>query len=346
MLDTGAVTRGSGSKNEDKERNIRKWFVDQDLIDGVILLPDNLFYNTPAAGVIIVLSKRKPAARKGQNRPAQCQRVSFRKGKPKNYLPEEDIHALALMFLKGEPVESELTVIDNNQAEDADYNLSPSRWVGQTADPEVGSIPTLIRTLKQISDEEARVTSDLLRLLHPLATLGAELFSRGLHGEPQKETDIGLLPESWEVVSLGSLGKVGNGSTPKKSIASYWEGGTYPWLTSAKVYERDIVAADQFVTERALAECHLPRIAPGAILIAITGQGKTLGHCAVLKTEATVSQHIAYVATDTERADPHSFAGISRRSTTTFVRLHQAAAARRRTHLRISPGTADSLSSD
>ena len=46
VLDTGAVTRGSGSRNEDRERNIRKWFVDHDLIDGVILLPDNLFYNT------------------------------------------------------------------------------------------------------------------------------------------------------------------------------------------------------------------------------------------------------------------------------------------------------------
>ena len=47
VLDTGAVTRGSGSRNEDRERNIRKWFVDQDLIDGVILLPDNCF-TTPA----------------------------------------------------------------------------------------------------------------------------------------------------------------------------------------------------------------------------------------------------------------------------------------------------------
>ena len=26
VLDTGAVTRGSGSKNEDRERNIRRWF--------------------------------------------------------------------------------------------------------------------------------------------------------------------------------------------------------------------------------------------------------------------------------------------------------------------------------
>ena len=73
VLDTGAVTRGSGSKNEDRERNIRKWFVDHDLIDGVILLPDNLFYNTSAAGIIIVLSKRKPAARRGKMVLAECQ---------------------------------------------------------------------------------------------------------------------------------------------------------------------------------------------------------------------------------------------------------------------------------
>ena len=66
VLDTGAVTRGSGAKHEDRERNIRKWFVDRDLIDGVILLPDNLFYNTSAAGVILVLSKRKLEARQGK----------------------------------------------------------------------------------------------------------------------------------------------------------------------------------------------------------------------------------------------------------------------------------------
>lgn len=130
------------------------------------------------------------------------------------------------------------------------------------------------------------------------------LFTRGLRGEAQKETEIGPLPESWDVVPLGSLGRVGNGSTPKKSVHEYWDGGDFPWLTSAKVYDRDIVAADQFVTSNALRECHLPQIEPGAILIAITGQGKTLGHCAVLRMRATVNQHIAYVATDLERAEP------------------------------------------
>ncbi|TDE84613.1 restriction endonuclease subunit S [Deinococcus sp. S9] len=131
-----------------------------------------------------------------------------------------------------------------------------------------------------------------------------ELFTRGLRGEPQKDTEIGPVPESWDVVPLGSLGKIGNGSTPKKTVAAYWSGGTFPWLTSAKVYDREIEVADQFVTDVALAECHLPRIQPGAVLMAITGQGKTLGHCAVLRIEASISQHIAYLQTNTERAEP------------------------------------------
>ncbi len=131
-----------------------------------------------------------------------------------------------------------------------------------------------------------------------------ELFTRGLRGEAQKETEIGSVPERWTAVPLEALGRVGNGSTPKKSVLEYWKDGTYPWLTSAKVYDREIVEADQFVTEKALRECHLPRIGPGAILIAITGQGKTLGHCAVLRMHATINQHIAYIATDLSRADP------------------------------------------
>lgn len=44
VLDTGAVSRGSGSKQTSRERDIRKKFVENDLIESVILLPENLFY--------------------------------------------------------------------------------------------------------------------------------------------------------------------------------------------------------------------------------------------------------------------------------------------------------------
>ena len=170
VLDTGAVTRGSGSKNQDRERNIRKWFVDNDLIDGVILLPDNLFYNTSAAGVIVVLSKRKPEARKGKIVLVNANRRVL-KGRPKNYIPDEDIRPIATAFLKGEAIDGEVAVITTEQAQEADYNLSPSRWVGQTDETELQSIQSLLDELQELNNRDAELSSDLIKILAPLATV-------------------------------------------------------------------------------------------------------------------------------------------------------------------------------
>ncbi|CUA91211.1 Type I restriction-modification system, DNA methylase subunit [Chelatococcus sambhunathii] len=164
VLDTGAVTRGSGSRNENKERNIRKWFVDQDLIDGVILLPDNLFYNTTAAGVIVVLNKRKPAARKNKIVLLNASR-RVRKGRPKNFIPEEDIRPLAAMFLKGEPVDGEIAVITREQAEEADYNLSPSRWVAQSDALEQRPIKDIVDEMLRLDEQAREIDAELAKML-------------------------------------------------------------------------------------------------------------------------------------------------------------------------------------
>jgi type I restriction enzyme M protein len=164
VLDTGAVTRGSGSKNEDRERNIRKWFVDHDLIDGVILLPDNLFYNTNAAGVLVVLSRRKPAARKGKIVLVNAsQRV--KKGKPKNYIPEDAIRFIAAMFMKGEPVDGEVAVITRDLAEAKDYNLSPRAWVAAAFEREPIDLETLVRHADSLSVASAKNWDSLRSML-------------------------------------------------------------------------------------------------------------------------------------------------------------------------------------
>ena len=170
VLDTGAVTRGSGSKNEDRERNIRRWFVERDLIDGVILLPDNLFYNTSAAGIIVVLSKRKPEARKDKIVLVNASR-RVGKGRPKNYVPEEDIRPIAAMFLKGEPADGEVAVITREQAAEADYNLSPSRWVGQVASDDGADIHDIIGRFEAVVAEEAAVSAKLEAVIQRLRSL-------------------------------------------------------------------------------------------------------------------------------------------------------------------------------
>ena len=164
VLDTGAVTRGSGSKNEDRERNIRRWFVERDLIDGVVLLPDNLFYNTSAAGIIVVLSKRKPEARKGKIVLVNASR-RVGKGRPKNYIPGEDIRPIAAAFLKGEAVDGEVAVITREQAAEADYNLSPSRWVGQADAVAQRPITEIIAEMQRLDDEAREIDVSLARML-------------------------------------------------------------------------------------------------------------------------------------------------------------------------------------
>lgn len=125
-------------------------------------------------------------------------------------------------------------------------------------------------------------------------TLLHKLFTEGLRGEPQKQTEIGPVPESWKIIPLGLLAKVGNGSTPKRDNKDYWQGGSIPWLNSTKIHERFITEADQFVTDLAVKECHLPHVKPGSLLIAITGQGKTLGNSALVSFKTCINQHLAY----------------------------------------------------
>ncbi len=157
--------------------------------------------------------------------------------------------------------------------------------------PEQQKIAAVLGVVQRAIEQQER----LLQLSAELKkTLLHQLFTQGLRGEPQKKTEIGPVPESWELVPLGSLAKIGNGSTPKRDNEAYWQEGTIPWLNSAKIHERFITEADQFVTELAVNECHLPRVKPGSLLIAITGQGKTLGNSALVSFETCINQHLAY----------------------------------------------------
>lgn len=106
---------------------------------------------------------------------------------------------------------------------------------------------------------------------------------------------LGNIPEHWEVWQIGHFAAIGNGSTPSRGNMAYWSGGTYPWLNSGSVNAGTITEADQFVTDQALKDCHLPRVKPGSVLIGITGQGKTRGTAAVLAIEATINQHVAFI---------------------------------------------------
>ena len=167
--------------------------------------------------------------------------------------------------------------------------------------PEQKKIAHILSTVQRAIEAQERIIQTTTELKKALMH---KLFTEGLRNEPQKQTEIGLIPKGWEVVALGDLAKIGNGSTPKRANQAYVEGGTIPWLNSTKIHDRFITKADQFVTPVAVKKCHLPRVAPNSILVAITGQGKTLGNSAITRIETCINQHLAYAQFHSDKADP------------------------------------------
>ena len=160
VIDTGAASRGSGSQGENKEKSIRRWFVENDLIEGVILLPDNLFYNTTAASLIMVLNAAKPKNRRGQILLVNAG-AEFKKGRPKNELTEEGIRKVVECFREWRDQEGLCRVVSQKEIVEADYNLSPSRFVRGAAQAQSGDVQSILDDLARLREESVTLDSTL-----------------------------------------------------------------------------------------------------------------------------------------------------------------------------------------
>lgn len=66
--------------------------------------------------------------------------------------------------------------------------------------PEQRKISYVLGTVQKAIEKQDRLIKTTTELKKALMQ---KLFTEGLYGEPQKETEIGLVPESWEVVKIG-----------------------------------------------------------------------------------------------------------------------------------------------
>jgi type I restriction enzyme S subunit len=115
---------------------------------------------------------------------------------------------------------------------------------------------------------------------------------------PMKDSGVawlGKVPAHWKITRIKFVARIGNGSTPNREKSDYWIDGYFPWLNSSVVNQDEVTESDQFVTDLALKECHLPIVHPPAVLVGITGQGKTRGMASKLSVIATINQHLAYI---------------------------------------------------
>ena len=167
VLDTGAASRGSGNAGTNKEKDARKWFVDQDLIESVLYLPENLFYNTTAPGIVIFLNKNKPDSRQGEVFLVNASKV-FEKGDPKNFIPREGVDRIVEALTDWKEEDKFSRIVDHAEFSKNDYNISPSRYI-HTGDAET------YRPLAEIVEELDVIEADAKEADRALRTILKQL---------------------------------------------------------------------------------------------------------------------------------------------------------------------------
>ena len=82
---------------------------------------------------------------------------------------------------------------------------------------------------------------------------------------------------------------MGTGSTPSRSHKNYF-GGSIPWVKSMEVDWGTVTGTSECLSSDGVKAARLKLYPKGSIVLALYGQGKTRGKCAVLGIDATINQ--------------------------------------------------------
>jgi type I restriction enzyme M protein len=131
VMPHGVLFRGGA------ERDIRRGFIKDGLLDAVIGLAPNLFYGTGIPACILVLRAKgsRPLAREDKvlfiNADAE-----FRSGRAQNYLDPEHIEKIVNAYQRYTDIPGFAAVVSRDDLEANDYNLNIRRYVDNAPPPE------------------------------------------------------------------------------------------------------------------------------------------------------------------------------------------------------------------
>jgi len=167
----GAMLWPHGVLFRDSEQAIRKQVIESDIIEAVIGLGPNLFYNSPMESCVVVLNCNKSAARKNK--------VLFINGvehvtreRAHSSLSDNDLKVLAEAYFKPEKQSDVTALVDIGTIKENLYNLSIPLYVEAIIDDEIHDIEHAIETWK-VSRVQLKKQSN--KLFTSLALLGYEV---------------------------------------------------------------------------------------------------------------------------------------------------------------------------
>ncbi|MEA2016616.1 MAG: class I SAM-dependent DNA methyltransferase [Actinomycetota bacterium] len=125
VIDNGCLFRGG------KEKAIRSKIVGEDLIETIILLPEKLFYNTPAPGAIIIFNRSKPCYKKDKIQfiNASEEYESHPEVRKLNILGDKNLDRIVKAYKSKEEQKGFSQLIGKDKIKENDYNLNVTLYV-------------------------------------------------------------------------------------------------------------------------------------------------------------------------------------------------------------------------
>lgn len=117
-----------------------------------------------------------------------------------------------------------------------------------------------------------------------------------------KKTEVGVIPEDWEVTSIGACAETSSGATPSRALADrYYKNGSVAWVKTLDLNNSQIYFTDEYLTPVAVSEAHLKCYPIGTVVVAMYGGFNQIGRTGLLRVPASVNQALTAIRPDARR---------------------------------------------
>ena len=123
-----AILLPHGVLNRKEEQTMREGLIRKDLLECVIGVGKNLFYNSPMEACIMICRTEKPYKRKGRVLFIDGRKYVTREG-TESFLTRQQIHNLAKMYIDFKNISNVAYVANAFEIAENDYSLAISRYV-------------------------------------------------------------------------------------------------------------------------------------------------------------------------------------------------------------------------
>lgn len=150
-------------------------------------------------------------------------------------------------------------------------------------------------------DEHISQTETIIEKTEELKRgLMQQLLTKGIGHTKFKKTEVGEIPEEWDVVKLADISlELLGGGTPSTAKSEYWDGDV-PWMTSAHISGRYVCSGQKYITQKGLEES-ATKLVPKDNILFVTRVG--VGKIAINLINIAISQDITGIIVNKDKAN-------------------------------------------